>query len=79
MRFQHTLPNLPVPPLQQTMDKYLRVVGPLLNHGEMEKTRKYVEEFRKSGGTGEVLQNLLERRAKERTNWVIANRQNAKA
>ncbi|XP_062515355.1 carnitine O-acetyltransferase-like isoform X2 [Corticium candelabrum] len=64
------LPRLPVPPLQQTMDKYLRAICPLLSKEEMDKTKTIVDAFRKPGGEGEVLQHMLETRAKKHINWL---------
>ena len=70
MCHQHQLPHLPVPSLQQTMNKYLAAAEPILTPAALEATRKEVEEFRKSGGIGERLQKLLEKRAETRTSWV---------
>ena len=68
------LPRLPVPPLQQTMDKYLRAICPLLSKEEMDKTKTIVDAFRKPGGEGEVLQHMLETRAKKHINWVVPSK-----
>ena len=67
---QKSLPRLPVPPLQQTMDKYLNAIRPLVNDDQFEQTRKLVEEFRKPGGIGEKLQEKLVERSKTEDNWV---------
>ena len=37
---QQSLPRLPVPPLQQTMDKYLRTVRPLVTDNEFAHTQQ---------------------------------------
>ena len=37
---QYSLPHLPVPPLQQTMDKYLRSVRPLVTDEEFASTQE---------------------------------------
>ena len=67
---QKSLPRLPVPPLQQTMDKYLKAIRPLVNDDEFEQTRKLVQEFRKPGGIGEQLQEKLINKSKKEDNWV---------
>ena len=67
---QKSLPRLPVPPLQQTMDKYLNAIRPLVNDDEFEQTRKLVQEFRKPGGLGEQLQEKLIKKSKSEDNWV---------
>ena len=64
------LPKVPVPPLSQTLDKYLKCVQHLVNEEQFHKTKAIVERFRAPGGTGELLQKkLLERRDKT-DNWV---------
>lgn len=67
---QKSLPRLPVPPLQQTMDKYLNAIRPLVNDDQFEQTRKLVEEFKKPGGIGEKLQEKLVERSKTEDNWL---------
>ncbi|KAM9326172.1 carnitine O-acetyltransferase isoform 2-T2 [Gastrophryne carolinensis] len=66
---QEGLPRLPIPPLQQTLDKYLQALTPLVSQEEWSHTRELVEEFRTSG-VGERLQKGLERRAKKTENWL---------
>ncbi|KJE93555.1 hypothetical protein CAOG_04324 [Capsaspora owczarzaki ATCC 30864] len=56
---QSTLPALPVPPLHQTVDKYLKSVRPLLNDQEYATTKKLADDFIRIGGDGERLQNML--------------------
>jgi len=70
--FQHemSLPRLPVPPLQQTMEKYLLSVKPLLSDEEFACTKAAVDEFRKSGGVGEMLQEKLISRSNKMENWL---------
>ena len=72
-KYQSTLPKLPVPPLQQTLKKYLKAVRPLVNDEEFENTSKVVEEFGKKNGIGETLQKALEERANLHDNWVLHN------
>ena len=70
MKYQSSLPRLPVPPLQQSLQKYLKAVRPLVSNEEFEKTSKKVEEFGKENGIGEQLQEMLKKRAKLQDNWV---------
>ena len=49
---------LPVPPLPQTMERYLDTVRPLLEPEEFERTRAAVEQF--GTGSGPVAQRALE-------------------
>ncbi|KAG9477706.1 hypothetical protein GDO78_012951, partial [Eleutherodactylus coqui] len=65
---QEGLPALPVPALQQTLDKYLLALKPLVPEEEWTHTSKLVDDFRTSG-VGERLQKGLERRAKKTENW----------
>lgn len=67
---EDSLPRLPVPPLQQTMDKYLQAVKPLVDEDDYDNTKTIVDEFRKPGGVGEKLQEKLLERAKLTDNWV---------
>ncbi|XP_041428397.1 carnitine O-acetyltransferase isoform X2 [Xenopus laevis] len=66
---QEGLPCLPVPPLQQTLDKYLLALKPLISQEEWSHTSELVEDFRTSG-VGERLQKGLERRARKTENWL---------
>uniref|UniRef100_A0A7N8WNN5 Choline O-acetyltransferase n=1 Tax=Mastacembelus armatus TaxID=205130 RepID=A0A7N8WNN5_9TELE len=67
---QNVLPKVPVPPLKQTLDTYLKCVQHLVTEEQFKKTKAIVEKFGASGGVGETLQKkLLERRDKT-TNWV---------
>ena len=67
---QESLPPLPVPPLQQTMDKYLKAIKPLVDEEDFEYTEDLVKNFSKPKGDGEVLQNLLLEKMKTEKNWV---------
>ncbi|XP_038230356.1 carnitine O-acetyltransferase isoform X2 [Dermochelys coriacea] len=67
---QEGLPCLPVPPLQQTLDRYLLALQPIISEEEWTHTKGLVDEFRKPGGVGERLQKGLERRARKTENWL---------
>lgn len=71
LRYQASLPNLPVPPLESTCAKYLETVKPLLTPSEFANTKAAVEEFVASPHAAE-LQSLLKKRAAEpgRDNWL---------
>uniref|UniRef100_A0A3Q2Z7N1 Choline O-acetyltransferase n=1 Tax=Hippocampus comes TaxID=109280 RepID=A0A3Q2Z7N1_HIPCM len=68
--FDQGLPKVPVPPLKQTLDTYLKCVRHLVKDEQFRKTEAIVEKFGAPGGLGQVLQKkLLERRDKTE-NWV---------
>nr|XP_060613492.1 carnitine O-acetyltransferase [Anolis sagrei ordinatus] len=67
---QEGLPPLPVPPLQQTMERYMLALQPIVSEEELRHTRELVQDFLKPGGFGERLQKGLERRAKKHENWL---------
>ena len=73
LRFQESLPKLPVPTLKETVDRYLKSVHPLLSQSEFEDTRKAVADFVRPGGQGEILQQRLLARRQEpgRKSWII--------
>lgn len=73
LRFQESLPRLVVPTLQETTDRYIKSVHPLLSASELESTKSAVTEFLKPGGVGEVLQKKLLARAAdpEVKSWLI--------
>ncbi|KAL0638143.1 Carnitine O-acetyltransferase mitochondrial [Maublancomyces gigas] len=73
LRFQESLPRLVVPTLQETADRYIKSVHPLISASELEATESAVTEFLKPGGVGEALQNKLLARAADPNvkNWII--------
>ncbi|KAJ6108641.1 Carnitine O-acetyltransferase [Penicillium sp. IBT 18751x] len=72
LRFEDSLPRLPVPSLEETGRRYLKSVHPLVSQTEFENTKKAVEAFIRPGGEGEPLQKrLLERAADPKMkNWI---------
>lgn len=59
LRFQESLPRLPVPTLEETAARYLKSLQPLLSPAELESSTKAVEEFIAPGGPGRKLQDKL--------------------
>lgn len=66
---QAGLPSLPVPPLAETLDKYLKSASALLSERQIEDVRESVEQF-KNSQLGKQLQEALENRSKEKRNWL---------
>ncbi|EIN12792.1 acyltransferase ChoActase/COT/CPT [Punctularia strigosozonata HHB-11173 SS5] len=71
LRFEASLPRLPVPPLSSTTAKYLETVRPHLSDGEYSKTQSAVKAFLDSPLAHE-LQKRLESRAADPNvkNWL---------
>ena len=72
LRYENSLPKLPVPSLAETAAKYLKSVRPLLSQDDFSRTESAVKEFVKPGGIGEKLQTKLVRKAQdpECKNWL---------
>lgn len=72
LRFEDSLPRLPVPTLEETGRRYLKSVHPLLSKTEYENTQKAVAEFVRPGGEGEPLQKrlLARREDPKHKNWL---------
>ncbi|XP_047739674.1 peroxisomal carnitine O-octanoyltransferase-like [Hyalella azteca] len=68
--FMHdeSLPNLPVPSLPQTMERYIKSCTPFLNDAELAFTEKVVQDFMSKEGP--VLQAKLLQRANQHKNWL---------
>eukprot|EP00293_Proteomonas_sulcata_P010653 CAMPEP_0184299254 /NCGR_PEP_ID=MMETSP1049-20130417/9893_1 /TAXON_ID=77928 /ORGANISM="Proteomonas sulcata, Strain CCMP704" /LENGTH=657 /DNA_ID=CAMNT_0026609627 /DNA_START=128 /DNA_END=2101 /DNA_ORIENTATION=+ len=64
--FQSAMPRLPVPSLEQTMQKYLESVKPILSEEELETSKVAWESFIK--GEGKKFQKLLQLKS-----WVAGN------
>lgn len=72
LRFQESLPQLPVPTLEETAKRYLKSLHPLLRPEELEASTKAVKEFIAPGGPGEKLQQKLvaKREDSHTKNWI---------
>ncbi|CAH1238747.1 CROT [Branchiostoma lanceolatum] len=67
-KYQDSLPPLPVPPLKNTLDKYLESVKPFVTAEEYKETEVVVREFEE--GVGQSLHQQLLERAKVKRNWI---------
>ena len=70
--FQGGLPRLPVPPLEETMERFLEWTEPLLSEAQRKRTEKAAEEFSALSGDGKILQQALETWAlrEDMPNWL---------
>ncbi len=68
---QQSLPQLPVPTLSDTCGKLVSWASPLLTEQECNATQSAVEQFIRSGGAGEKLQEELNKWSQDssRQNW----------
>ena len=73
LRFEDSLPRLPVPTLEETAKRYLRSVHPLLTTQEYNKTKQAVDSFVAPGSLGQELQKRLiaKRDDPNVRNWII--------
>ena len=72
LRYQASLPKLPVPPLESTCAKYLESVQPILTPEEYSRTTQAVSSFLSSPLAAELQQRLKDRAATpETTSWLI--------
>ena len=62
-KYQKSLPSLPVPKLEDTLERFLKKASPLISKEELEKAKESVERFK--SGSGKSLQEELEKRAEE--------------
>lgn len=72
LRFEDSLPRLPVPSLEETCQRYLRSVRPLLDSRQFANTKRAVEEFTSPTGKGHELQRRLQARREDpkHKNWL---------
>ncbi|XP_043923448.1 peroxisomal carnitine O-octanoyltransferase isoform X1 [Protopterus annectens] len=67
-QYQSTLPSLPVPPLSESLEKYINAVKPFVNETELRRTQEIVKNFQH--GIGKELQRKLLERARTKRNWL---------
>ena len=65
-----TLPHLPVPPLEDSVQRYLKSVEPLIDATTFEDVKAAAEELLEPDGAGRKLQAALEARAARTENWL---------
>lgn len=72
LRFEDSLPKLPLPTLEETSKRYLKSVHPLLTKPEYEATQKAVDAFIQPGSIGHELQKRLVARRDDpkHRNWI---------
>lgn len=72
LKFQDSLPRLPVPTLDETARRYLQSLHPLLTPAEFEASKAAVTDFIRPGGAGCRLQQRLLARSREPAtqNWM---------
>ncbi|KAK9459279.1 acyltransferase ChoActase/COT/CPT [Lipomyces oligophaga] len=72
LRFQDSLPHLPVPTLEQTAQRYLKSVSHLVPKDQYDHTVSVVNKFISSSGEGPALQEKLLARAADPKvmNWI---------
>ncbi|KAK5175587.1 Carnitine O-acetyltransferase mitochondrial [Saxophila tyrrhenica] len=72
LRFEDSLPRLPVPTLEETAKRYLKSVHPLVSQSEYERTEKAVKDFIAPGSLGHTLQKRLQERRDDptRKSWL---------
>ncbi|ODQ63496.1 acyltransferase ChoActase/COT/CPT [Nadsonia fulvescens var. elongata DSM 6958] len=72
LRYQASLPRLPVPTLEETAAKYLQSVKALATPEELQHTENALKEFLAPGGSGRALQAKLEAKAADPNtkNWM---------
>ena len=74
LRYQDSLPRLPVPDLSQSLQRYVEAITPIVGADQLERTKRIVKEFGRAGGQGEQLQSRLKERAETKENWVSKSR-----
>ena len=63
-----SLEKLPLPKLEDTLQRYYRNLLPFGNQDELNNSKKMIEEFK--SGVGRKLQKMLEEKASKEKNWV---------
>ncbi len=57
-----------MPPLEQTLTEYLRILEPVLTQQQHDKTKMIVKNF--ISGLGQILQEYLQEKRENEDNWV---------
>ncbi|PNS17034.1 Carnitine O-acetyltransferase, mitochondrial [Sphaceloma murrayae] len=72
LRYEDSLPRLPVPTLEETAKRYLKSVRPLITPQEFEHTSKAVTDFVAPGSFGQELQKRLTAKKEDPNvrNWI---------
>jgi carnitine O-acetyltransferase len=72
LRFEDSLPRLPVPTLEETGKRYLKSVHPLLQKDEYARTKTAVKKFLEPGSLAQTLQKRLVARRDDpkHKNWI---------
>lgn len=63
-----SLAKLPLPKLEDTLERYFRAIQPFGSKEELKNSEKVIQDFK--NGTGKKLQVLLEQHEKKERNWV---------
>jgi carnitine O-acetyltransferase len=73
LRFENSLPRLPVPSLEETAKRYLKSVHPLLRSDEYSRTEVAVKKFLEPNSFARTLQKRLVARRDDpkHKNWII--------
>ncbi|KAF8073434.1 acyltransferase ChoActase/COT/CPT [Lyophyllum atratum] len=70
LRYQASLPSLPVPPLSSTLAKYIETVQPLLTPAQFAHTKSTAEAFLASPFAATLQKRLEDRAAEVGDNWL---------
>ena len=67
--FDRTLPKLPVPTLEQTLDKYLTSVRPFVSDAEFQRTKEFCEKLKEDPEVQKLQDNLI-KRSQDKESWL---------
>ena len=65
------LPKLPLPNINETMERYLDAVVAYISPEDYERTKGQVKLFLSHGDDLEKINNFLQKKNEENKNWVI--------
>ena len=65
------LPKLPLPNINETMEKYLDAVVAYISPDDYERTKGHVKDFLSHEDDLDKIKRFLEKRNEENANWVI--------